>query len=127
MCITIAANIAHTGILTFDACFPDSIVGFTPKEGISNIFISLWFSFLQSNIERNAPQSAQKNINLTILRDLDVIVPPSSLQSEFERRVKSIERQMNKLHESKSQLRNLYDTILHKAFNGELFKEEIKV
>ena len=127
LCITIAANIAHTGILTFDACFPDSIVGFTPKEGISNIFISLWFSFLQSNIERNAPQSAQKNINLTILGDLDVIVPPSSLQSEFERRVKSIERQMNKLHESKSQLRSLYDTILHKAFNGELFKEDIKV
>ena len=82
---------------------------------------------LQSNIERNAPQSAQKNINLTILGDLDVIVPPSSLQSEFERRVKSIERQMNKLHESKSQLRSLYDTILHKAFNGELFKEDIKV
>src|SRR5579863_9206259 len=28
MCITIAANIAETGILTFPACFPDSIVGF---------------------------------------------------------------------------------------------------
>lgn len=28
LCITIAANIARTGILTFDACFPDSVVGF---------------------------------------------------------------------------------------------------
>jgi len=28
MCITIAANIADTGILGFDACFPDSVVGF---------------------------------------------------------------------------------------------------
>ena len=28
LCITIAANIAKTGILTFDACFPDSVVGF---------------------------------------------------------------------------------------------------
>ena len=30
LCITIAANIAKTGILTFDACFPDSVVGFLP-------------------------------------------------------------------------------------------------
>ena len=28
MCITIAANIAETGILTFPACFPDSVIGF---------------------------------------------------------------------------------------------------
>jgi type I restriction enzyme, S subunit len=28
LCITIAANIAETGILTFPACFPDSVVGF---------------------------------------------------------------------------------------------------
>ncbi|WP_219599931.1 restriction endonuclease subunit S, partial [Vibrio parahaemolyticus] len=32
LCITIAANIAKTGILTFDACFPDSVVGFTPNS-----------------------------------------------------------------------------------------------
>ena len=30
LCITIAANIADTGILTFPACFPDSIIGFLP-------------------------------------------------------------------------------------------------
>jgi len=28
LCITIAANIAKTGILTFPSCFPDSVVGF---------------------------------------------------------------------------------------------------
>src|SRR5690606_38147340 len=32
LCITIAANIANTGILTYDACFPDSVVGFVPNE-----------------------------------------------------------------------------------------------
>ena len=32
LCITIAANIAKTGILDFDACFPDSVVGFIPNK-----------------------------------------------------------------------------------------------
>jgi len=32
LCITIAANIADSGILSFDACFPDSVVGFIPSS-----------------------------------------------------------------------------------------------
>ena len=32
LCITIAANIAKTAILDFDACFPDSVVGFTANK-----------------------------------------------------------------------------------------------
>ena len=32
LCITIAANIAKTGILMFDACFPDSVVGFRAAQ-----------------------------------------------------------------------------------------------
>ena len=31
LCITIAANIADTAILDFDACFPDSVVGFPAR------------------------------------------------------------------------------------------------
>lgn len=84
LCITIAANIAKTGILNFDACFPDSVVGFVADvKQTNNIFIHFWMSFLQEILERNAPESAQKNINLKILRELDVIMPPIELQNKF--------------------------------------------
>lgn len=33
LCITIAANIAETGILKLEACFPDSVVGFIAEQG----------------------------------------------------------------------------------------------
>jgi type I restriction enzyme S subunit len=36
MCITIAANIADSGILTFDACFPDSVVGLVAASCFEN-------------------------------------------------------------------------------------------
>jgi Type I restriction modification DNA specificity domain len=32
ICITIAANIAETGILGFEACFPDSVIGIVVDE-----------------------------------------------------------------------------------------------
>src|SRR5450755_2872156 len=76
LCITIAANIAKTGILLFDACFPDSVVGFTPNTKTNTEYVQLWFSFVQQHLERTAPESAQKNINLEILRGLRIPLPP---------------------------------------------------
>ena len=83
LCITIAANIAKTAILGVDACFPDSVVGFTANERTNNIFIRYWFSFFQEILESQAPESAQKNINLKILSELKVIVPEKEKQDEF--------------------------------------------
>lgn len=92
LCITIAANIAQTAILTFDACFPDSVVGFCPEGKTNVIFVHYWFSFFQKTLEEQAPQVAQKNINLKTLSDLDVIVPPLRIQSEFSYYVEKVEK-----------------------------------
>ena len=83
LCITIAANIAQTAILTFDACFPDSVVGFLPNDSINAIYMHYWFGFFQKNLEKQAPQVAQKNINLKILSELNVIVPTQEKQEQF--------------------------------------------
>ncbi len=83
LCITIAANIAKTGILTFEACFPDSIVGFKAPDQATVQYVRVWLSFLQKTLEDTAPESAQKNINLAILRGLNIPVPPIDLQIKF--------------------------------------------
>ena len=83
LCITIAAKIAKTAILEFDACFPDSVVGFIANERTNNIFVHYWFSFFQAILESQAPESAQKNINLKILSELKVIVPEKRKQDQF--------------------------------------------
>lgn len=92
LCITIAANIAKTAILEMDACFPDSVVGFNANEKTSNIFIHFWFSFFQKILESQAPESAQKNINLKILSELKVIVPEKSKQDEFVEFIKQVNK-----------------------------------
>jgi len=86
LCITIAANIAKTGVLDFEACFPDSVVGFLPGREVTTAFVQGWLSFLQPTLEANAPQAAQKNINLEILRNLPIPLPPLSLQVVYEQR-----------------------------------------
>ncbi|WP_302318419.1 restriction endonuclease subunit S [Holdemanella biformis] len=83
LCITIAANIAKTAILLFDACFPDSVVGFNGNNLTNNIFVHYWFSFFQEILENQAPESAQKNINLKILSELQIITPDIIEQNQF--------------------------------------------
>ena len=74
------------------ACFPDSVVGFMANERTSNIFIHYWFSFFQAILESQAPESAQKNINLKILSELKVINPSKEAQVEFEEFVKQVDK-----------------------------------
>ena len=92
LCITIAANIAQTAILTFKACFPDSVVGFIPNNNTNIIFIHYWFELFQKVLEEQAPQVAQKNINLKILSELKVILPSIELQNEFADFVKQTDK-----------------------------------
>jgi type I restriction enzyme S subunit len=120
LCITIAANIAKTGILTFEACFPDSVVGFRADDPATVEFIRVWLSFLQKMLEDSAPESAQKNINLAILRDLDVPLPPIALQQEFARRVGAVEKLKAAQRTALAEQDALFATLQHRAFKGEL-------
>ena len=83
LCITIAANIADTAILGFDACFPDSIVGFTPNQSCNVFFIEYFLRTAKENLHRYAPATAQKNINLKILSELLIPLPPKIEQDKI--------------------------------------------
>ena len=83
LCITIAANIGMTGVLAFDACFPDSIVGFSPNNLVTVEFVQTSLDLMQSHLEKHAPQAAQRNINLKVLRDLEIPVAPYPLQRQY--------------------------------------------
>lgn len=83
LCITIAANIGMTGVLAFDACFPDSIVGFTPNNLVTVEFVQTNLDLMQSHLEKHAPQAAQRNINLKVLRNLEIPVAPYALQRQY--------------------------------------------
>lgn len=119
LCITIAANIAKTGILTFDACFPDSVVGFTASPAKIE-YIRAWLSFLQEALEASAPESAQKNINLAVLRNLEIPYPGEDLIRVFSERVKAIEAFKGTHRTHLATLDELFNSLQHRAFSGNL-------
>ena len=116
LCITIAANIAKTAILTFDACFPDSVVGFMANDRTSNVFIHYWFSFFQRILESQAPESAQKNINLKILSELKVINPSKEAQENFEQFVHRVDKSKFAIQKALAKTQTLFDSLMQEYF-----------
>jgi type I restriction enzyme S subunit len=117
LCITIAANIAKTGILEFDACFPDSVVGFLPGEQVRTDYVQAWLGFLQPTLEANAPQAAQKNINLEILRNLPIPVPPMALQESFERHCSDVISIQSQQSAATAKAQAVFDALLARCFS----------
>lgn len=65
ICITIAANIAETGVLSFDACFPDSVIGMiVDSEETSEYFVEYLLQSFKESLAAKGRGSAQENINL---------------------------------------------------------------
>ena len=120
LCITIAANIAKTGVLCFDACFPDSIVGFTADNEATVEYVRVWLSFLQKTLEDAAPESAQKNINLAILRDLQIPLPHLKQQLVFLEKLRQINILRGSHEKQFAESGNFMTSLQHRAFRGEI-------
>lgn len=119
LCITIAANIAQTAILTFDACFPDSVVGFVPNDKIDALYMHYWFGFFQKILEEQAPQVAQKNINLKILSELQVVLPDAQQRKQFTAFVSRVERAKTTIRHSLAETQTLFDSLMQEYFGKE--------
>ncbi len=120
LCITIAANIARTGVLEFDACFPDSVVGFVPGQYATTEYVQFVLNHLRKVLEQSAPQLAQKNINLKVLRSLPVPVPPIELQRRFSDRVENHFDYSSRQRSVKCQLNRVFASAMARAFSGDL-------
>ena len=97
ICLTIAANIGDVAVLNFDACFPDSVVGFNGYEKVSDnkyvMYTLMWYKDL---LDKLSHSTAQKNINLEILSKIVFPLPPLSEQKRI---VAAIEKFMPLIEE----------------------------
>jgi type I restriction enzyme S subunit len=83
-------------------------------------------SRIQKRLEEIAPQSAQKNINLAILRELPIPVPPIDEQNVFRSRIRDIEAQKKTLRNAEEGSANLFHSLQHRAFNDDLTTSSLK-
>jgi type I restriction enzyme S subunit len=101
ICITIAANIAETGVLTFDACFPDSVLGLRVNSKIASPhYVEYMLQALRNSLVEKGQGSAQANINLSTFENHRFPFP------NLERQIQIVE------------ILNSLDTLIHSESEG---------
>ena len=119
------ATIGVTGILGFDSCFPDSIVGIQARpESVTPEFIYLAVEHAKKTALAEATQTTQPNINLGNLNRLKVHVPPLAEQRRIVAELDALQAEVDALKrlqaETAKELDALLPAILDRAFKGEL-------
>jgi type I restriction enzyme S subunit len=129
ICLTIAANIGDVAILGFDACFPDSVVGFNAYTPIdSNLFFLYALKCYKNILDELSRSTAQKNINIDILSKIFFPLPPLAEQKRIVAKLEQVlplaeeygaaQEQLDKLNKELPEA--LKKSILQEAIQGKL-------
>lgn len=125
ICITIAANIAETAILGFDACFPDSVIGVVanPKEAEVG-FIEYLLQSFKARIQAMGKGSAQANINMGTFENERFPFPSVAEQKKIVAKLDTVRENTERLAEiyqrKLTALEALRKSLLAQAFAGNL-------
>lgn len=74
--MAIAANVGDVAILDFDACFPDSVIGFTNLININKLFFYYTLITLKQVFIEKSTISTQLNLNIEIVNEVKIPYPP---------------------------------------------------
>ncbi len=126
ICMTIAANVGDVAILNFDACFPDSIVGFVPKNDISRYYLFYVLKAMKQQLVRNAIISTQLNLNIEIIKEEFIPLPTEEEQiiiaKYLDQKCESIDKQVACREQLISKLTEYKKSLIYECVTG---KKEI--
>jgi type I restriction enzyme S subunit len=118
--ITIAANIADTAILGRPMYFPDSVVGAVVRVPNNVRYVELCIRRAKSWLDAQAPQSAQKNINLETLRPLLVPVPMPEEQRQIAEVYAAHDTRIRAEEVTLAKLRQVKRGLMHDLLTGKV-------
>lgn len=124
---TIFATIGKVGVLNIDATTNQAIAGITPVNNIEHKFLTYSLLELSESLQKIGKGVAQSNINLTILKDLNVPLPPLAEQQRIVAKLDDLfghlEQVKTRLEKIPDLLKNFRQAILTQAVTGKLTEE----
>lgn len=115
-------SLGFARILTFEGCIHDGWLAFSNynEEKLNKIFLLKALNSITQYFRDTAPDGTQPNLNIAIMKNFELIMPPIEMQKKFENTLGSILEQKAIAQKSLEKSEDLFNSLLQKAFNGEL-------
>ncbi len=126
------ATIGRTCVVNTDREFAlmGSVILIKMNSDLMNsIFLKTLLShpYYKNKLLSTSGSSAQQAIYLKDLKKLEIIKPDINLQNEFANIVTQIEKRKDLINKGLTELELIFNSLMQRAFKGELFNEESKV
>jgi restriction endonuclease S subunit len=125
--MAVSGAVGLPAILTIDACIHDGFVGFRSLN--ARVDPTFLYHYLMINRVRNSAQGAGAIwINLTTdqVKQFMVPIPPYELQMLYRTRLNCIGRAIHSQRQALGLTNNLFASLQHRAFNGELTSKDVE-
>lgn len=96
------------GLLKIEACTNQAVAAIIPtKEVLDEIFLCQHLMLMYEHIRNMARGGNQANLNLSIVKSIQIFLPPLPLQQLFAQRIEQIEREKSEVQKSIQDLETL--------------------
>jgi len=98
------------------------LICFQPNESLDPNYLlhTILSPLFQAELNRRATGSTAKGIRSKELAKIEIPIPPLHVQKEFNKRVQAIKAQKEQAQASLAQAEDLFNSLLQRAFKGEL-------
>ena len=92
------------------------------KDKVNSTYMEYYLrtEYMQSTMQSSSKSSGQANLFTGPIKKLPIIIPPFNLQNQFAERVQAIEVQKAQAQASLEKAEDLFNSLLQRAFKGEL-------
>ena len=117
------AKIAEVAVTTFEACFPDSIVGFIPDHHLDRDFLFYLLVAMKPVLLRATVVTTQPNINYVQIGGNYIPLPPvreqAAIAEHIERKIQSIRELRKSLETQIATLTAYRKSLIHECVTGQ--------
>ncbi|MDZ4909383.1 restriction endonuclease subunit S [Clostridium perfringens] len=111
-----------TGKLGIEATTNQACAAILPNNNENMDFVWYQLRLLYDELRALGQGGSQPNLNTNLVKTYQLIFPPVELQNEFERFIKHIDKLKFEMEKSLKELEDNFNSLMQKAFRGELFK-----
>jgi restriction endonuclease S subunit len=114
-------SLGFSRILKIDGCIHDGWLSFENLDKkINQLFILKLINHSTQRLRDSASGGTQPNLNIGIMKNFTIYLPPIDLQNKFARIVEKIETIKEKENKKLKYLEDLHNSLMQKAFKGEI-------
>ena len=106
----------RVGLMRINGATNQACAAILPQDNINSIFMYQQLLMRYDELRALGRGGNQPNLNLSLVKNFKVIIPPIELQNRFADLVKEIEIQKDKQKESTQKVDELFNAIMAKSF-----------